>query len=373
VDLLLAQCCQALNNPDQQLAACRRALQGDSSWLPGRRALALCLAGMGKFDDAIEQYGRAQQPPEGRLELARLLFLRNSRLEQAQRDWVPAEKLLQDLPPTGPVAAEAQVLRAEILAAQNRWSEARALAEAERQRDPREVAPWLFLAALAEQQKDRKALVTLLSEAERATGRRAEWPVLRVRQGLRSGVAAAQQALRKVQDELAQYPDTERTRLLRGLGDAFADAGDLKTALPLWREAAGRQPNDLGLRLRLFDAALEEANKDEALRWLGEIRRVEGPGGVLAAFDEAAYQVMLAQSGKKSAMAGTGPLLAQARAQRPSWGSRASAGSLDPGARGPHRQGLGEIPGRPGPGRNTPGCGPPDGTAPVRTGTPCGC
>ena len=98
-DRLLGLCYERLGNPDQQLAAFRRAAEEGPSWLPARLGLASALLAAGKPDEALAEYRRLDPPPpEARLQAIRLLILRNLRSPADKRNWKEAEDLLDGVP-----------------------------------------------------------------------------------------------------------------------------------------------------------------------------------------------------------------------------------------------------------------------------------
>src|SRR5262249_36570206 len=55
-DSLAGRCYEQLGNPDQQLAAMKRALARDPSFLPARLGQASALLALGRLDEALEEY-----------------------------------------------------------------------------------------------------------------------------------------------------------------------------------------------------------------------------------------------------------------------------------------------------------------------------
>jgi tetratricopeptide (TPR) repeat protein len=317
LNLLLAECYGRLGNPDQQLSACRRALESDPSWPPARRLLASALLALGKTDEAINEYRRLDTDAEGRRELIRLLLRRNLRLPAAERSWGEVERALQGFAAGRQPTAEVQLLRAEVLAARGEAAQARKLAEAERDRAPREVGPWLLLASL--EQRQGRSVLPLLEQAERQAGRRVEWELARARHWARAGKPEARQQLRRLEGRLGGFAAAEQDRLLLGLAGANAVAGDLPAAGRLWRQVARRQPGNLNVRFLLFERALEAGWHDEARGLVGEIKRLEGEGGPIAAYAEAALRLEKARPGDTEGLAEVSRLLAQVASARPSW------------------------------------------------------
>jgi tetratricopeptide (TPR) repeat protein len=320
VHLLLAECHAQLHNPDQQLLAYRQALKIDGRWLPARRGLAATLAALGKLDEAVAEYrALVGEAPELGAELARLLVARNRRLPAAQRDWAEVDRLLRGLPDKTRDAPDVRLLRADILLAQDQPDAARKLLEAERDRDPQQVAPWLALAALAERDGRPDAALAVLAEAERRAGRRVEWELAKAQHWLRVGGAEAAEQLRQIEAAAGQRPEADRGRLWSSLAAAYLALGDRAAARRLARQVAGRESDNLPVRFQLLEMALQDGDAAEAERLVGEVRRLEGAGGPLGSYGEAAYQTLLAGRGDKDAPAKARQALARAADQRPSW------------------------------------------------------
>ena len=334
LNCLLAECHERLGNPDQQLAACRRALESDASCLPARRGAAAALLALGKLDQAIEEIRRlAVRAPEMRVELARLLLARNLRLPAGERDWDAVEEVLKTQPPalappfTAGAADAVELLRAEILTARGQLAAARKVAERVRDRDPKKPAPWLLLLALAERSQTEfgneeataEGILNLLNEAERKTGRRVEWPLTRLRHAVRAARPDSIKTVVKVEESLRDFPAADADRLLRSLAEAALALGDRARAERLWRQLAERRPEDLPVRFRLFESALQAGKEEEARRILDEVRNLEGDNGPLAAFGEAACLALRARRGDRAAVTEARLRLAAAAALRPSW------------------------------------------------------
>jgi tetratricopeptide (TPR) repeat protein len=320
VFFLLGECYGRLANPDQQLAAYRRALEGDPFWLPARKGLAACLLGLGKTEQAVAEYRQlAAQAPAFRGELARVLLGRNLRLPAAQRRWEEVDRLLEGMKATGRAGREVRLLRAEVLLARDRLDDARRLLEAERDRDPKQVGPWLLLIRLADRQGRTAAIPALLEQAEKQAGPRVEWQLARARFWVKHDPAGARSRLRGLESTLKRFPAADRSQLLRGLAEAHAGLDDFAEARRLWRRFTRQQPADLGVRFLLLELAVQAGNEKEGRRLLGEIRRIEGRGGALTEYGEAALEVLRARRGRKTALAAARRHLAEAAALRPSW------------------------------------------------------
>ena len=67
------------------------------------------------------------------------------------------------------------------LTAQDKKDEARKLVDEIRTKDPKQIAPWVYLIDAAAQTGDAARLVATIADAERAIGPRADWSMARIR------------------------------------------------------------------------------------------------------------------------------------------------------------------------------------------------
>jgi tetratricopeptide (TPR) repeat protein len=320
VNALLAECFERVGNADQQLNAWRRAIESDPKWLFARRGKAAALVAVGKFKEAIKEYrALTLQVPELGIEFARVLLAWNLRVPAAQQDWSEVEKIFTGLPEGQRQTTDSQLLWANVLAARQQLDEARKVAAAARDRDPKQVGPWLLLAGLLESQGQAQLIVPLLDEAERQVGKRPEWELARVEYWLKKDPQEARKQLPKMEAAAEQFPEAERNRLLLGLADAYAPAGDLAAADRLWTQLAQRQPNNLMVRRRLLERAFQTGQEVQLQGLVEQIKSIEGENGALAAYGEAAYKVLLARRGNKKALAEAYVHVAKVEGLRPSW------------------------------------------------------
>jgi tetratricopeptide (TPR) repeat protein len=191
--------------------------------------------------------------------------------------------------------------------------------EAQRQRFPKSVGPWLFLAGIAQQQGKSEAVLPLLDEGERQTGKRVEWYLARARYWAQVGGKSAPDQLRKLEQAQGEFPAADGNRLLRTLADAFESVGDPAAAESLTRQLAKRQPNDLAMQLRLFERELAPGRTADLEKTLAEIRRIEGDGGPATAYAQAALLVLEGRAGDTTRAAEAHALLAKAAELRPNW------------------------------------------------------
>jgi predicted Zn-dependent protease len=363
--LLLAECHGWLGNFDQQVSCCRQALEFEPTWLPARRKLAAALADLGNTEQAIAEYRKLlPQAPELRPSLAQLLLASlpvrpglapglvalsetgqaladyrkllpqapkvrgklvallvryNLSLPEDERRWTEVERLLQAPTEGDQPAGRAQLLWAEVLLAQGKLQDARRLVELERDRDRKQVPPWLFLIRLARRQGTAGSVLPLVEEAERQAGKRVEWELARAHYWANADNAEALKQLPKLEAGIGTWPDAERDRLLEALAGSYYAAGDSASAVRLWGQLAERQPNNLYVRLSLLESAVEDGRRVAAERALAEVERVEGKGGPATAYGQASVHILRARQGDKGMLAEAHRLLTEAAAGRPSW------------------------------------------------------
>ncbi len=319
-DLLLGRCYAQLGDADQQYAAFHRAVSLDASWEPAFLGMASALAAMGKTEEALEVYGKlAAKMPSVRLVVARLLILKNLRLPRARQDWRQVDQALDEAARVTPEAVEIHVLRAEALAARGEYERGAALLRDAQARHARELALWVSLAGLAERQNRWDEAQAVLDEAERHGGDTVGLRVARSRHWAGRGGAAARPALAKLAEGVEKFSVHDQRKLLHAVAEDFARLGETGAAGRLWGRLAEQQPNDLTVKLRLFDLALQAKDEAALTRLVEDIRRVEGADGTLWRYGKVCLLIWQARRGAKETLDEARDLLALITARRPAW------------------------------------------------------
>jgi tetratricopeptide (TPR) repeat protein len=319
-DLLLAECYGRMGNLDQQYVAYRRAAAADPLWPPACLGMAATLASMGQVDEALDAYRKLlPRVPEVRLAVARLLLVRNLALPAAQREWKEIHQLLDEAEKAKPDHPEVTILRAEVLAASGKAVSARELLTAAQVKHPQQVEFWIALAALAERQGQPRRALSLLNEAVRQLGDRPELRLAQARYWLKRGGKEAGPALTRLETGLDSFPEAARHPLLRGLAEAHARTGNAKKAAQLWARLAAELPLDLGIKLTLFDLALQTGDEAGVQRALTDMETIEGANGALVRCARATLLIEQGRKGDKQALEQAQTLISQVAGQRPSW------------------------------------------------------
>ncbi len=283
INLMLAECHRRLGHDEQRLEALRRAAEGEQGADEARLVLTRELAQSGRLDQAISvlsPLAMTGRNPEWRLELVRLLLQRAIRLPRDRRNWAEVEGYLREAEKALPGSPEPVVLlRIDVLAAQGRLDAARSILAQALAREPGNLAYRLVLARLTQQQGKGGEALAIIDQAEKDLGQSPRIAQARLDYWGRQGGDAARAAVAKLAAARAQVPVADRPAFLDQLGAAAMRLGRPDQARQYWRELAALQPENLQVRLGLFDLAIQAGDRDEPARLVDEIRKIEGEPG----------------------------------------------------------------------------------------------
>ena len=163
-------------------------------------------------------------------------------------------------------------------------------------------------------------MLSVLDEARKRLGDKVELRLARASYWARKGGDGAPAALAELETGADKFGDEALASLRRELAGSYARIGRPKDAERLWRDLEKQLPDDLNVRLTLFDLAVRAGDDKSARGALDEIRRIEGDRGTLWRFARA---VLLLEQSRRTK---DRKPLAEARAdlekvalQRPSW------------------------------------------------------
>jgi tetratricopeptide (TPR) repeat protein len=320
VELFLGLCYEQLDDPEQELTTYRRAVERGPVSPTLHLALGATLAAQDRTDEAVAEYwqamGMPKAPPAGWTMLARALVERTLRLPPATRNWAETERVLARADKALPGSAEVALLRADVLAAQGEYERAKQVLTEGLSGSPERAAA---LADLAGAQGQWDEALRTLDEARKKFGDVVELRLARARTWARRGTAEAPARLAEAAHDRGELSAADEERLLRGLADVYATAGDARSATRFRALVAERRPDELRTRLFLFDAAARAEDEAAMKRWLEEIRRIEGKDGPHSCYGEAVRALQKAQRGDRSGLAEARRLLEAAAARRRTW------------------------------------------------------
>jgi tetratricopeptide (TPR) repeat protein len=321
--LFLAECYEKLGDPEQQLTALQKAAAHDERSVPARWELGSALLARGDGAAAASEFRQLMTlhgaPAAGWSLLARAALLRNLRLPPQERDWGEMAQALERASRANPEDTTVPILRSQALEAQGQADRARQVLEEARAKHSAKVDLWVALIDWAERQGERKTADALLEEARQKLGDRVELRLARLRAVSRRGGAATRPELARLELGLEKCPAADQERLLGPLAAAYLRIGEVGKAERLWNQLAGRQPNNLGVRLLLFDLAVQTGEEKEVQRLLKEIKGIEGETGTWWRYGEVVHLIALAKKGRKEGLDQAGTYLTEVAKQRRDW------------------------------------------------------
>jgi cellulose synthase operon protein C len=322
-NLLLALCCERLGEPDRRYSAYYRAVALKPLDPRGRLGLAEALAASGRVVEAITQYrGIEDEVPQVRTNLARLLLIRNLQRPLAERDWAEFDRAMVAAEAVSPGSIEVQLLRAEALANRGLHDRSRSELKAAAGRFPKSDAPWMFQAELALKEGRPKEASEILDQAGRSLGDSVGLRLARADVWVASGGKDAVGALDRLAEGIDQFPEADRSRLLRGLAEAHRRLGDVKGARRIVDLLVEQSPDDYTLRLDSFDLSYQLG---DAAAMKSIIDAIGDKDEVTARLARARYLTWSATRDGQPTAAGRDllvearQLLGQASTRRPGW------------------------------------------------------
>ena len=173
------------------------------------------------------------------------------------------------------------MLRAEVLAVRGHLDQARSLLDRALAKQPEQVELWVALANLISRSQKPEEALTILDDAEKRLGDKVELRQARAGYWTRKGGAEALAALAKLESDVGKFNADDLTSLQRELATDYLRLGKDRDAERIWKVLALSQPDDLNVRLTLFDRAMKGGSAKAATDALDQIRRIEGEDGSL--------------------------------------------------------------------------------------------
>ncbi len=321
LSLMLAECYSQLGWDERRLEALRIAGQGPSGSESARLALARSLAESNDFDDALAiLLPLSESRPELRLDIARLSLEKTQRQPIAARDWKSVEQRVDEARKAQPEATESlELLRADLLAAQEKWDAARAVLTAAQSRNPGSLKYRLALAKLAESDRATSGSLQILDQAEKDLGPQPEIRLARLEFWARRGGGEARSAVAQLADARARIPTAECTAFLDRLAMTELRLGEPALARQHLRELSALQPDNIRVLLARFDLALAAGDQADATELVENLRNLEGEQGTHWRFAHALELIDRAVKGDSTGLQAAQNLAAELAAKRPGW------------------------------------------------------
>ena len=169
------------------------------------------------------------------------MIARNQQRPAEERNWKKIEDLIDQAARSAPATPESHVMRAELLIAQGKLTDAQTLLDQARQRFPKEVAFWSSSVDLLRLQGKLDQAESLLDQAQKTLGDSANLELERVRLLFAKGGADLPKALGELAQRSRAFPPSDRRRLIEALAPGAVRLGDLTLAKALWSEVAANR------------------------------------------------------------------------------------------------------------------------------------
>lgn len=264
-DYLLGRCYEALGNPDLQLTAFRRAASVDPLWVPARLGVANALIAVGNVDDALREYTDIVKitPNVGVwLQTARVMIMSNLRRKAPDRDWNTVSGILEQIDELMPNSSQVAILKAEVLLAQDKATNAIELLQTARDRSPQDLELWIGLAAIAEQRGEWTEALRILDEAQAKNGDTVPLRLARARLLVNQREPNARDVVRKLAVPSPEFTTDQTVQLYSGMAGFLFVLDDFDETARLCKAVAKERSSDLLSRLMLFDTAIRATGPD---------------------------------------------------------------------------------------------------------------
>lgn len=283
---LLALCYEKLGQADRSLDAWRRilsaqpgdimALNGEINALRRLRRTAEADNKLLALQDTLDRVG-LDPAPQFHERAIRIEIGRVSRLPAAEQNWTRVDEMLSEINrnPKFPIIQKL-ALNTDVMLLRGREDQAVALVKQALAENQQEFGLWLVALDLVARIKGHEQAFAILERMETNFGdsvtlRGAKANLLLMRRG-----ADVKPELERLAEGVEKFSEAEQVQLWQSLGQAYFQLRDYDQARRLWTKIATARPNDLPIRVALFELAEEtgdEVGMDEAL---AEIEGLEG-------------------------------------------------------------------------------------------------
>jgi tetratricopeptide (TPR) repeat protein len=268
IDSALALCYENLSQHDKRLEVFQQILMRDPGNMMARWGKIEALRAMKQTDRALTEYEKlerqfgVQESTAGQLLVPHLtleLLQQRNRAEES-RDFTEAESLVRRILQETRIndAAKASVV-AQFYKETGNEEKARAVLDRARSKDPNNLP--LQLEKISELAKtDIPGAYKALDEFQKRNGDMASIRMLRARIIMTERKDGYEQELRKQAENVSMFPENERLRIAANIGRMLIAAGDTKGAKELWQRVADSQPDNLQIRIGIFELSLQEGD-----------------------------------------------------------------------------------------------------------------
>ncbi len=279
LNLLLAVCHSKLGDTVAEEKAYQRVVNADPKNVTARVGLGNLYMNLGKFENAARELDLALQSPYSTgavvtqwVKLKITLVQKNGTPDE----WRKLEAAtLSFAPRFARGSSEPVVLRADVLTAQGRATDAVKLLQQEVRRRPADGQLWASFALAVADTSGCAAALAVLDEAQSSTGDCVD--VRLARATLYAREPGRVRPIHPLGENIESWPENEQLRLLAGLVEVYDRMGDKARVRTTLRRIAAHQPSNVAMWSKLHERA--ERNDLHATAARAALVKLEGEGG----------------------------------------------------------------------------------------------
>ncbi len=309
VNTLLGRCYEALGMSDRQLEVYRRILATYPSMTLARVGEASALQALGRQGEAatsvalLAKSAKTLDPQMLPLvlqlalnqEVAKPKDERNFELVNDVASVLMEDKSIPEL--------RKQLLKADLLVAQDQSDAALQLLSALRKEHPTEIGVWLAICRLmASNEKYRDRIPQLLTLAEKEAGDVAALHAERIKLVARNGGENASKELQQLEQQIDQYDQAQQAGLRSLLAVSYLQVGDYENGRRCLKAFLKTNANNARIHQLLFQLALEHGDEAEMQQRVQELKGLKsfGPESALYKYCAAELKLVEFREGRKN-------------------------------------------------------------------------
>ena len=287
VDLYLGQCYERLGQFDEQLEANRRVLTDDPTSLAARVGAASALLAAGKADEALEEFELvAGAIPKDRLPgipqlwspLLQLRVAAQMKRPGVERDWSRVDELLELLQQSAGISSsQMALLRADVLVRKQEVEAGIELLDEATKNDPKDPQLWAALSTLELQGRDPTRARETLSRVPEEIADAPNILLAAAQIAAREPAEAAAKEFAAIEGRALKLPADQAARVFSALASFQLGLGKPAEAERLWTTVAEKAPDDLRVRIALYELAREQGDTAKAKARGAELAKLAGP------------------------------------------------------------------------------------------------
>ena len=330
IDRQRAECYGKLGQTDRQIEAFQEAIENASGneVVPFYIAYIRTLNTTGKtakleiaIRDLRDKIGtdKFMEISELRSIYIALLTQKQSALPKEQQDWTEVNRLLEEFGDAGnPDSIRLQI---RLLVKQNKVDEARTILKKAIADNPGMTVFVSYLALLEAQEKNFSEAIRLVDEQLEKNAGATGMILTKIRIAIQMEPMKAAEVLQKIESDLAEFSDSQKLLVLKQLAIAWLQFDNLSEAKRLFEMISKVEPENIGVKVQMFDLARKAEDEAEMKTQMAAIRKAVGNSSAEYRYCQAAETIWLYNQKKINLMqlAKAKGYLNDAQSVRPNW------------------------------------------------------